>query len=202
MKSSRPACSSECPLGGRTHCAPARRRRAFTLIELMVVVAIMGVVMTIAIPTVYRRLHPESMQKAVEDIMEACSTARANAIMNGQITELVIRPYDRQIDVVGGGRPTSYDANAPVPENLTSSARAVSGSSFAVKLSAHIAIEGIRLNFLDFTEDEVVRVRFFPNGICDEFSIFLVSDKGERRQIFLDVATGLADFEADPLKFK
>src|SRR6266581_2780388 len=86
-----------------THHAPRTThhasRPAFTLIEIMVVVAIMGIVMTIAIPTVYQQLHPESMRKAVSDVMEACSHARARAILNGAETELVIHPADRQFTV-------------------------------------------------------------------------------------------------------
>jgi prepilin-type N-terminal cleavage/methylation domain-containing protein len=73
----------------------------FTLLELMVVVAIMGIVMTISIPAIYQQLHPESMRKAVSDVMEACSHARARAILNGAETDLVIRPGDRQFTVSG-----------------------------------------------------------------------------------------------------
>src|SRR5438046_5050138 len=91
--------------------------RAFTLIELMVVVAIMAIVMTIAIPTIYQQLHPESMRKAVSDVMEACSHARARAILEGVQTDLVIRPGDRQFEVVVG---SSAPASAPEENRLFS----------------------------------------------------------------------------------
>src|SRR2546422_5190292 len=79
---------------------------AFTLIELMVVVAILGVIMTIAIPSIYQTLHKDSLRAAVSDVMEICSHARAYSILNGVETGLRIRPGDRQLDVVvfsGGG---------------------------------------------------------------------------------------------------
>src|ERR1043166_6167284 len=76
---------------------------AFTLIEIMVVVAIMGIVMTIAIPTVYQQLHPESMRKAVSDVMEACATARARAILDGAPMDLVIHPADKRFEVSASG---------------------------------------------------------------------------------------------------
>src|SRR5437762_14148606 len=85
--------------------APGPHLRAFTLIELMVVVAIMGIVMTIAIPTIYQQLHPESMRKAVSDVMEACGHARARAILDGMETDLVIRPADRQFDITAAASP-------------------------------------------------------------------------------------------------
>src|SRR2546421_171491 len=92
--------------------------RAFTLIEIMVVVAIMGIVMTIAIPTVYQQLHPESMRKAVSDVMEACSHARARAILDGVQIDLVIRPADRQFDVTAGA--SSGPASVPQENQLFS----------------------------------------------------------------------------------
>jgi hypothetical protein len=36
------------------------------------------------------------------------------------------------------------------------------------------------------------RVRFFPNGTCDEFTVILSSATAEQ-QVSLDVVTGLAD---------
>lgn len=72
--------------------------------EMLVVVAIMGVVMTMAIPAIYRQLHPDSMQKAVTDIMEACSFARAQAILSDTPMEVQFRPFDRTIRVAASAR--------------------------------------------------------------------------------------------------
>ena len=44
--------------------------------------------------------------------------------------------------------------------------------------------------------------RFFPNGTCDELTLILLSEKGERCEILLEVTTGLADVEWDPNKFR
>src|SRR2546421_5401471 len=188
--------------------------RAFTLIELMVVVAIMGIVMTIAIPTVYQQLHPESMRKAVSDVMEACSHARARAILNGAETDLVIRPGDRQFTVSAASvpPPPSSEQNRLFSPDVAghdwrtppraASRGGDSEGAFSVKLSDKITIEGMGINGEDYTDDEVGRVRFYPNGTSDEFSIILLSDRGERRNITLEVVTGMADMESDVHKFK
>jgi len=190
-----------------TYHAPS----AFTLIELMVVVAIMGIVMTISIPAIYQQLHPESMRKAASDVMEACSHARARAILNGAETDLVIRPGDRQFTVSSAIRSPASGQNQmfspDVAGNDWRSAAKPAGSGggegeFSVKLSDRIMVEGMGINGEDYTEDEVGRVRFYPNGTSDEFSIVLLSDKGERRNITLEVVTALADMESDPQKFK
>jgi prepilin-type N-terminal cleavage/methylation domain-containing protein len=205
-----------CDLGVRAQLASSKRQpsllEAFTLLEIMVVVAIMGIVMGIAIPTIYQQLHPESMRKAVSDVMEACSHARARAILNGAETDLVIHPADRQFEVVGA-------ASRPAPEENRLFSPDVAGNdwrtpprpvstgggsegAFAVKLSDKIIIEGMGINGEDYTEDEIGRVRFYPNGTSDELSIVLLSDKGERRNITLEVVTGMPDVEVDPNKFR
>ena len=76
------------------------------------------------------------------------------------------------------------------------------GGSLSAQLSPSIIIEGLGISGEDWTEDEEARVRFYSNGTCDEMSIVLLSDKGERRNIFLEVVTGMADYEVDPMKFR
>ena len=75
-------------------------------------------------------------------------------------------------------------------------------ASFSITLPAGIRIEGLGVNGEDWSEDEMARVRFYPNGTCDEMSLIVVSEKNERRNIWLEVVTGFAEFETDPLKFK
>ena len=202
----------------RSAFRPARAAsgRAFTLIELMVVVGIIALVMTISIPSIYRKLHPDSITKAVEDVMDACRYARGRAILEGTVTELVFRPADRTIEVVPTGA-TGHESGE-IGGNSDVFSPSVSGESwrmedrapkshgggsiFSAKLSDRIIIEGLGINGLDYTEDEVSRVRFFPNGTSEEMSLVLLSDRNERRNITLEVVTALADVEVDPYKFK
>jgi prepilin-type N-terminal cleavage/methylation domain-containing protein len=202
----------------------ATHRRAFTLIEIMVVCAIIGIVLTMGIPSIYRRLHPESMQKAVTEIKYLCDVARGQAVLSGTVMKLVIRqtPTERVIEVAPGGT-TSAPENPlagynPQPNRLESknlegeewrmadrrSAPASPGPPAPpFKLPDTIQIEGIRLHLKDFTDDEVVEVNFYPNGTCDEFALFLAHrQENDRRQISLEVSTALVDIESDPRKFR
>jgi len=186
-----------------------RPRSAFTLIEIMVVCAIIGIVMTIAIPSIYRQLHPESMQKAVNDIKDACDLARGHAVLNGSTMKLVINNREKQISVVQGEASRSESRERLESKSVSGEEwrmeerRPATGpSAFTVKLADSIMIEGIRVNLMDYTEDEVVEVNFYKNGTCDEFSLLLLSRENERRQISLEVATALADIESDPQKFR
>lgn len=185
-----------------------RPRAAFTLIEIMVVCAIIGIVITIAIPSIYRQLHPESMQKAVTDIKEACDIARGHAVLNGTPMRLVIRPVDKQIEVAQGSS-TGQGAQRLESKSVSGEewrmpdkpAGTTGGGVFTARLSDRISIEGIRVNLKDWSDDEVVEVNFYPNGTCDEFSIFLNAEN-DRRQISLEVATALVDIESDYRKFR
>ncbi len=183
----------------------------------MVVVGIIALVLTISIPSIYRKLHPDSITKAVDDVMEACRYARGRAILEGTVTELVFRPADRTIEVVPTGATGRETADAGGKSEVFSPSdsgevwrmedRAPGsggggGSIFTAKLSDRIIIEGLGINGLDYTEDEVSRVRFFPNGTSEEMSLILLSDRNERRNITLEVVTALADVEIDPSKWK
>src|SRR5215469_7583162 len=68
--------------------------RAFTLIEIMVVVAIMGIILAAGIPSLYGFLHKAGLRKTTSDIVETCQSARSVAILGGSPTELVFHPRE------------------------------------------------------------------------------------------------------------
>jgi len=195
-----------------THHASRITHHAFTLIEIMVVVAIIAVLMTVAIPSIFRQFHPESMAKAVNDVMDACKDARAHAILSGGPVDLVIRAEDGQISI----QPASAEVSAPKRleslnvageewrmEDRPSAPSGGQGIGFSARLSDKIAIELMEVNFQDQLEFEEARVRFHPNGTSDEFKMLLVRpETGERRLITLEVVTALVDVESDPNKWR
>jgi prepilin-type N-terminal cleavage/methylation domain-containing protein len=186
----------------------ATRCRAFTLLELMVVVAIMAIVMTMGVPFMRTAIDGgKGMTRAVKDIQEACSHARAMAILQQTTTELVIRPGDGVFEVgrSGSGKSPGYlQHERTISEDAYRPAVKAGGrgGGFSVKLPAGIVIEGLGVNGEDWTEDAVARVRFYSNGTSDEMSVVLLSDQNERRNLWLEVVTGLPELETDPHKFK
>jgi prepilin-type N-terminal cleavage/methylation domain-containing protein len=192
----------------------SRPYQGFTLIEIMVVCAIIGVIMTISVPTIYRQLHPESMQKAVNDVLEACQEARTQAVLTGTIHELVINREDRQIQVVPAPKQpktSSMDRLESlnlageewrIPDRDATPAQSAGASVFTAKLSDKILIDLIGVNRMDFTDAPTTRVQFHPNGISDDFHMVLRGGENDTRMIFLEAVTGLADVEMDPQKFK
>jgi prepilin-type N-terminal cleavage/methylation domain-containing protein len=166
---------------------------AFTLIELMIVIGIMAVVVAMGIPMVYHALHKEGLTKAVNDVEEVLNKARERAIMQGTMTEAVFHPKELRVEVAGGGgpRPSANDSvglvepEAPAPANSGLSAE-----------FAHITIEMLDINLSEYKDAEVARVRFYPNGTCDELKIVLANES-KQFGIELEVTTGLASVVPD-----
>jgi prepilin-type N-terminal cleavage/methylation domain-containing protein len=184
-------------------------RHAFTLIEIMIVVAIMAIVMTMSVPIVYKVWHKAPMRKAVSDLVEVCSNARARAIMRGTTTEVVFRSEDMSFSVSGGGGGgggTSASGAAQTAAPM-SGMPTMSGAGLSGRLPENLAIASLKVNGIRYvprTDVEVheARVRFFPNGTCDEMKLVFLSEAGEVLGVFTEITTGLASVESDRYKLQ
>ena len=160
---------------------------AFTLIEIMVVVAVMGLILAMGLPSIVVALKKEGMRRAVNDVVEGCRQARAQAIMSGTVAELRYHPETRTVSVTGGSAPGN-EGEASFPAEARPSPAAASG--FTAQLPADVMVEMWDVNMTEFKDAEEARVRFYPNGMCDEMTVVLHSDKGEWRKITLEITTG------------
>jgi prepilin-type N-terminal cleavage/methylation domain-containing protein len=176
----------------RGHRGNSRRARgAFTLLELVIVVAIMGLIAMMGIPAIWGAMHRPPMSQAVTDILDTCTEARAQAILHNQTVSVRIYPHDRRIDrEVVGSAPAPAAETAQTEEPPAKDGKA-QGS--AKTLSDRLAFDLLDVNFVECKDEEMATVRFFPNGTCDELTIVLHSDEGEYRKIKLDLVTAVAE---------
>ena len=131
------------------HPAP-RTAAAFTLIEIMIVVGIIAIVMTVAIPAFVSAQNKRPMRAATEGLMEACATARAQAILRGTLVELRIRPQDYTFDVTPAGQAGNSSGSDARPDPKVGEGHAV----FHVRLPEEIGIEELAINFQLLKEAE------------------------------------------------
>ena len=165
----------------------------FTLIELMIVIGIMGIVMTMGMPMVFKLWHKAPMIKAVRDVTEVLSRARARAILQNTVANVTFHPRERTMQVGGAASPvrpthSMFDdlggvAVSPPPPPA---------SGLSATLDSSISIEMLDVNLTEYKDADVAQVRFFPNGTCDELTLILHSDKGEWYKITLEITTSLA----------
>jgi len=172
-----------------------------TMLEIMIVVGIMGLLVLMSVPIVVKAWKRAPMASALTDFQEVCGAARRDAIMRGKEVDLIIYPQEGRFAVNGGK--TSANHNSIIgrvsPAGGTSEDAASSG-----QFPPQVHIQLLDINKLphEFRNDESCKVRFFPNGSCDELTIVLLSDDGEQREIMLEVTTSLAIIETDPSKFR
>jgi len=144
------------------------RAGAFTLIEILIVVGIIGLTLTMGVPAFVRAFQKEGMRKAQSDLLEACQKARGAAIINVKPQELIIKPVERSFEVPGAFPLTIF------PED--------------------VSLGVIMVNDLPREQDDVIVVRFFPRGTSDEFIMVIRSERdGSRCTLSLDPVSALAD---------
>ena len=178
----------------------------------MVVIAIIAILVTIGIPFIRMAIDsPRGINGAVRLVEDACRDARAKAILDHASVDLVIRPGDRSFSIAGAPAATERTISPDVsgnewrmPERSSgkSSSRVEFKRQYPASLPQSIEIEGLGVNGEDWTEDDEARVRFYSDGTSDAMSIVLRSDENERRNIWLEVVTGLPEMETDPQRFR
>ncbi|HXU75825.1 MAG TPA: type II secretion system protein [Methylomirabilota bacterium] len=172
-------------------------RTGFTLIELMVVIAIMGIVLSIGIPSIYRVFHKELLAKTWDDVHNVCLNAREQAIMSGRMAEIIFHAKDGRLDILGGGPSRPGDENTG-GEQFNQPSQA---SGRSAQLPEEVGIAMLKVNGISYMEAEEARVRFYPNGTSDELRLILLRPSDRRALgLFVEVTTGLPDMESDPNK--
>jgi type II secretion system protein H len=150
-------------------------RAAFTLIEIMVVVAIIGLIAAMGVPSILQAFHKDGMRKAVSDVADVCAEARAQAILQNQRTAVIFFPQERRFGV----------------ESAAGGVNAHSGRVTSATLPAGVEFAMLDISVQNYVQSEWARVFFYPDGTSDEMTLVLLS-QGEQRKITLEFSTGLA----------
>lgn len=146
----------------------------------MVVVAIIGLVAAMSIPAILTMRHEAPMRKAINDVMEMCSRARAGAVMKNTTATIIFHPVARSAELVNG------DSNSAL------STRLGKPSVTSMEFDPSVTVEGLGINLKDWTLADSAPVNFYQNGTSDEMTLIL-NCHGEREMITLELTTALVD---------
>jgi len=168
-------------------------RRAFTLIEIMIVIAIIAIVASAGIPLMTRALHKDPLAKAVNDVLEGCKLARDRAILQNRPYDFVIRSKsENEWDMTVEPTKTK-DAAGASGSTATGTAKEAPSliGEFPRQFDRDVAFELIYVNLADAMTASEARVRFYANGTADEFTV-VMNAHGKSRTIKVDIITGAA----------
>ena len=157
-------------------------KRAFTLVELMVVVAVMGVIIGISIPAFLALLKKAPLEQAISDVEGMCRQARSDAIINKRTLELVLNDAGEFVTLRTVARSVmGVDPETGMEANLVEQGEVLE----RVELQADLQIiEPIDEDFIGQLE-----LRFYPNGTAEPVDL-RVTDGSEAYILSLDPVTG------------
>ena len=79
-------------------------KRAFTLVEIMVVVAVMGLLMAISIPAFRNIMKKAPLEQGISDVETLCRQARAEAILKQQAMDVVFNEAEEIVALTTAAR--------------------------------------------------------------------------------------------------
>lgn len=191
-----------------------RTRRAFTLIEILIVLVIAGLMAAIAVPGFTRAMKGAQLRSAARTLSMAHKFARNTAVLRQTPMALLVDTQAREIEVLSlstrnsaqfkdgflDGRAARVDAPMPeegdpaaTPEapqakpDIESEVRRTFGAE--VKVDSFATADGREAEELK----GVYWVNYHPNGMCDGFRIRLVDANGQKVTITAEGISGAAE---------
>lgn len=178
----------------RRYTLPVQNRRGFTLIEMLVLIIIIAVLSSIAVPN-YSRFHA-SMQfkQSVRSVVGLIQYTRQAAIQNNSDATLSYDPRAASFHVVVDVPNLGQDQPAALQDAQDS---AVALSAYQTTLGEDVIVQDFQV--LDSTTGQLVaqsgegpQITFHDDGTCDGARIILGSSQGQQEEIDVWPTTGRA----------
>lgn len=166
----------------------SRLQGAFTLIEIMIVVAIMMLIMGMAVPSIYQITKKEGMRRAISDLKDVCSNARAQAIFSGRPVSVKFYPGERRFEVVGN---SAAPATNPETGETRSTLGPAPGTGLTGVFPDDITLEMLDVNMFEYKDSEWAEAKFSEMGTSSEMTIILRDAENKYRKLTLEPTTGL-----------
>jgi prepilin-type N-terminal cleavage/methylation domain-containing protein len=156
-----PACLSDATKSKNLRAKACTPKRAFTLLELILVLVILCTAMALAAPKLSGWSRRTKLRNSAQDFISATKFARVNAVANGAMYRLVV---DRQTNV--------FAVLYQVPGQDFVPAQSDYGRGIGVPEGAKIEMTGPAGQVID-------TIYFYPTGRVDPAQVRIGSEDGE-----------------------
>ena len=163
------------------------KTRAFTLVEIMVVIAVMGLLIGIAVPSFKSYRNKAPLEASLGSVEDMCRRARSEAILKKQPMQLTIFQDEGLVQLTTAPRVVGR-----VDEVTGQWARQ---TEEAQELESAIMEEDVSLEIVypdDFEPGEPVVVRFLPNGTAEDL-VLIVHGASEAYTLKVDPVTAMTE---------
>lgn len=145
--------------------------RAFTLIEMVVVTALISIMLVVAVPRLQSNISPDSGDEAVRWIIANFHQAKENAVNHQQIFVLNVSFDTQQLWV----------APADLPE-----AEAAGLREKGYRLPRGVSIDHVAISQTDRISSGTVPIGFYPQGHSDKAVLRIRTNDGDRFSVYIE----------------
>lgn len=167
---------------------PPRHARAFTFLELMFVVVILGILLAVGLPRFSGTSRRAALQTTARDMARMAAYARQAAISAQAETHLVLDQENRRWFYQGPASEEELERELRVDEDEPFER---TEEELARSLHRRVSFAEIAPpNGRAYGPTEIARVTFFPSGSCTGVTIVLKNDVDRAMTVEIEAATG------------
>ena len=178
-------------------------RKGFSLIELMLVVAVIGIASAVTLPSFYRSLRGNRLRTAGRAVVIAGRYARSMAVMKQQVmvvefnltrSEISVRPA--RAEAAASDSDDAFTSPSMTPAVLTDevSSEDVEGSGKVElkRLLDRVTIVSVDVDGVEAMEqDNIVTIQYSNNGRCTPYSILIKDEFDMAIRVNVDHLAGI-----------